>query len=240
MDWMMDDKTLFDDIIKVPEEGFPATEGENLALSDIHSEKKRKIDKILIPEAYIQGRVKALAREICRDYEKAKEIYLVTILKGAFVFASDLGRAVYNASGFRGPEIKFDFIKAVTYGVEIKQTQESQRKVRIELKPQDLEGKDVLLIEDIVDQGFTLWEIKRNLLEKEHLNSLRVCALFNKVLKEPSEEVREIKNKLVLDYLGFEIPDRWIAGYGIDAGGDFRHLPFIVAVKENYYLSQKE
>ena len=236
----MDDKTLFDDIIKVPEKGFPAEEGENLALSDIPSEKKRKIDKILIPEAYIQGRVKALAREICRDYEMAKEIFLVTILKGAFMFASDLGRAIYNASGFRGPEIKFDFIKAVTYGGEIKQTQESQRKVRIELKPQDLKGRDVLLIEDIVDQGFTLWEIKKNLLEKENLNSLRVCALINKVLKDPSDDVREIKNKLVLDYLGFEIPDRWIAGYGIDAGGDFRHLPFIVAVKENYYLSQKE
>lgn len=234
----MDDKTLFDSIIRVPEEGFPATEGENLALFDIPSEKKRKIDKILIPEAYIQGRVKALAREICRDYEKAKEIYLVTILKGAFVFASDLGRAVYNASGFRGPEIKFDFIKAVTYGEEIKHAQESQRKVRIEHKPLDLEGKDVLLIEDIVDQGFTLWKIKKNLLEKENMNSLRICALFNKILKNPSDEVRELKKKLHIDYLGFEIPDRWIAGYGIDAGGDFRHLPFIVAVKENYYLNE--
>jgi hypoxanthine phosphoribosyltransferase len=235
---MMDDKTLFDSVIKVPEEGIPTSKGEGLVLSDIPAEKERKIDKILIPEQYIKARIKALARKISKDYEMAKEINLVTILKGAFVFASDLGREIYNVSGLKGPEIKFDFIKAVTYGKEIKQTQESQRKVRIELKPLDLRGKDVLLIEDIVDQGFTLWEIRKNLLEKENLNSLKICALFNKALKDPSTEVREIKEKLALDYLGFEIPDRWIAGYGIDAGGDFRHLPFIVAVKETYYLNK--
>lgn len=234
----MDDKTLFDSVIKVPEEGIPTSKGEGLVLSDIPAEKERKIDKILIPEQYIKARIKALARKISKDYEMAKEINLVTILKGAFVFASDLGREIYNVSGLKGPEIKFDFIKAVTYGKEIKQTQESQRKVRIELKPLDLRGKDVLLIEDIVDQGFTLWEIRKNLLEKENLNSLKICALFNKALKDPSTEVREIKEKLALDYLGFEIPDRWIAGYGIDAGGDFRHLPFIVAVKETYYLNK--
>jgi len=234
----MDDKTLFDSVINVPEGGIPPAKGKNLILNGIPPEKERKIDKILIPEQYIKARIKALARKISKDYERAKEINLVTILKGAFVFASDLGREIYNVSGLKGPEIKFDFIKAVTYGKEIKQTQESQRKVRIELKSQDLRGKDVLLIEDIVDQGFTLWEIKKNLLEKEKLNSLRVCALLNKVLKDPSVEVRELKENLTIDYLGFEIPDRWIAGYGIDAGGDFRHLPFIVAVKENHYLNK--
>jgi hypoxanthine phosphoribosyltransferase len=235
---MMDDKTLLDSVIHVPEGGIPPAKGNNLILNSIPPEKERKIDKILIPEQYIKARVKALARKISKDYEMVKEINLVTILKGAFVFASDLGREIYNVSGLKGPEIKFDFIKAVTYGKEIKQTQESQRKVRIELKSQGLRGKDVLLIEDIVDQGFTLWEIKKNLLEKEKLNSLRVCALLNKVLKNPSAEVRELKENLTIDYLGFEIPDRWIAGYGIDAGGDFRHLPFIVAVKENYYLNK--
>jgi len=235
---MMDNKTLFDSVIKVPEEGIPLTKGEGLVLSGIPPERERKIDKILIPEQYIKARVKALARKISKDYEMVKEINLVTILKGAFVFASDLGREIYNVSGLKGPEIKFDFIKAVTYGKEIKQTKELQRKVRIELKSQDLRGKDVLLIEDIVDQCFTLWEIKKNLLEKEELNSLRVCALLNKVLTDPSVEVRELKENLTIDYLGFEIPDRWIAGYGIDAGGDFRHLPFIVTVKENYYLNK--
>jgi hypoxanthine phosphoribosyltransferase len=235
---MMDDKTLFDSVINVPEGGIPPAKGKNLILNGIPPEKERKIDKILIPEQHIEARVKALARNISKDYERAKEINLVTILKGAFVFASDLGREIYNVSGLKGPEIKFDFIKAVTYGKEIKQTQESQRNVRIELKSQDLRGKDVLLVEDIVDQGFTLWEIKKNLLEKEKPNSLRICALLNKVLKDPSVEVRDLKENLTIDYLGFEIPDRWIAGYGIDAGGDFRHLPFIVTVKENYYLNK--
>ena len=169
----MDEKSLFEKIITVPEVGFPAVKDEIPDLSSLPPEKERKIDKVLIPEKYIKGRVKALAREIFKDYEKAKEIYLVTILKGAFVFSSDLGRAIYSVSVLQGPEIKFDFIKAVTYGEEIKHAQESQRKVRIEHKPLDLEGKDVLLIEDIVDQGFTLWKIKKNLLEKENMNSLK-------------------------------------------------------------------
>ncbi len=236
---MKNDKNDFNRVIQVPEEGIPSKEGDNLKLSAIPPEKEKKIDKVLIPESHIKERIKALAREISKDYEQAKEIYLLIILRGAFVFASDLAREIYNVSGLKGPEIKVDFIKAVTYGEEIKQTQESQRKVRIELKPLDLEGKDVLLIEDIVDQGFTLCEIKKDLLEKEHLNSLKTCALFNKVLKHPSDEVRDLKAQLTLDYLGFEIPDRWIAGYGIDAGGDFRHLPFVVTVKENYYLNRK-
>ncbi|MDH5467993.1 MAG: hypothetical protein OEY25_11295, partial [Candidatus Aminicenantes bacterium] len=71
-------------------------------------------------------------------------------------------------------------------------------------------------------------------------NSLKVCVLFNKVLKNPTKEVRKIKEKLAIDYLGFEIPDRWIAGYGIDAGGDFRHLPYIITVREDYYLNKKK
>lgn len=235
---MMDEKTLYENVIQVPEGGLPSGKGESPILTGIPPEKERKIDKILIPELCIHARVKALAQKISKDYESVKEINLLIILKGAFVFASDLGREICRVSGLKGPEVKFDFIKAVTYGKEIKQTQESQRKVRIELKPVDLRGKDVLLIEDIVDQGFTLWEIKKNLLEKENLNSLKVCALLNKVLKNPSAEVKEIKKNLTLDYLGFEIPDRWIAGYGIDAGGDFRDLPFIIAVRENYYLNK--
>ncbi len=96
----------------------------------------------------------------------------------------------------------------------------------------------MLLIEDIVDQGFTLFEVREKLLEEQNPKSLKICVLLNKILKNPTKEVREIKNKLFLDYLGFEIPDRWIAGYGIDAGEDFRHLPFIISVKEKYYLNK--
>jgi len=228
----------YEKVIKVPEEGIAGIKNDIAVLSGISSDKKNRIDRVLIPEMCLKKRIQALAQEICRDYKNAEELTFVIILKGAFVFASDLGREIYKISRLQGPEIRYGFIKAMTYGEEIKHSEEKKREVKIELKPRNLEGKDVLLIEDIVDQGFTLFEIKQKLLEEENLNSLKICALLNKTLKNPTKEVSEIKNKLILDYLGFEIPDRWIAGYGIDAGEDFRHLPFIISVKENYYLNK--
>jgi len=234
----MNQEIDYENVIKVPEEGLTGIKKNISVLSEISSNRRNKIDRVLIPETCLKKRINTLAQEICKDYKKAKEINFIVILKGAFVFASDLGREIYNICGLQGPEIRFDFIKAVTYGEEIKHSGDRKREVKIELKPKNLRGKDVLLIEDIVDQGFTLFEIKQKLLEEENLNSLRICSLLNKILKKPPKEVKEIKNKLVIDYLGFEIPDRWIAGYGIDAGEDFRHLPFIIAVKENYYLNK--
>ncbi|NIM58406.1 MAG: hypoxanthine phosphoribosyltransferase [Candidatus Aminicenantes bacterium] len=228
----------YGNIIKVPEEGINEAENYIEALSKISSDKKNRIDRVLIPEKCLRKRIQALAQEICRDYKNAEELILVIILKGAFVFASDLGREIYKIGGLQETEIRYGFIKAMTYGKEIKHTEETTREVKIELMPQNLEGKDVLLIEDIVDQGFTLFEIKQKMLKEQKPKSLKICALINKRLKNPPKEVREIKNKLILDYLGFEIPDRWIAGYGIDAGEDFRHLPFIISVNENYYLNK--
>lgn len=234
----MNQQIDYGNVVRVPEEGITGTKKDIAALPGISSDKKNRIEKVLIPETCLKRRIQALAQEICRDYENAEELMLIIILKGAFVFASDLGREIYKICGFQGPEIRYGFTKAVTYGEEIKHSEETTRKVKIELKPQNLEGKDVLLIEDIVDQGFTLFEIKQKLLEEQNPKSLKICALLNKILRSPTKEVEEIKNKLILDYLGFEIPDRWIAGYGIDAGEDFRHLPYIISVKENYYLNK--
>ncbi len=234
----MNQEIDYENVIEVPEEGISGKEGDAEAMSGISADEKNRIDRILIPETHIKKRISALAREISEDYKDSEELILVIILKGAFVFASDLGKEIFKISGLQGPEIRYGFIKAVTYGEEIKHTKEKTRKVKIELKPQDLDGKDVLLIEDIVDQGFTLFEVRHKLLEEQNPKSLKICALLNKILKNPTKEVREIKEKIILDYLGFEIPDRWIAGYGIDAGEDFRHLPFIISVKENYYLNK--
>jgi len=234
----MNQEIDYGNVIKVPEEGIAEKENITEVISGISSDKKNRIDRILIPEAHLKKRIKALAQEICEDYKNSEELTFVIILKGAFVFASDLGREIYKICGLQGPEIRYVFIKAVTYGKEIKHSKETKRKVKIELMPQDLEGKDILLIEDIVDQGFTLFEIKQKLFEEQNPKSLKICALLNKKLKNPTKEVSEIKNKLILDYLGFEIPDRWISGYGIDAGEDLRHLPFIISVKENYYMNK--
>jgi len=162
---------------------------------------------------------------------------MVFILEGARVFASDLEKEIYNA---RGPEIRTQSIKAQTYGVEIKREGEQERKVKIIYAPSGLKGKEVLLVEDIVDQGFTLKAIQEWILKEAGAKDLKTCVLVAKRLENPTEQVRNLRENLKLDWVGFTIPDRWIAGYGIDAGEDFRFLPFIVAVKEDYYLKSEK
>jgi len=217
----------YEDIIKVSDKGLILPYKES-----IHSNIEERIGKILIPEECIQKRVDNLAKQICKDYKRGKKLDLVGILDGAFIFVSDLGRKIYNHNG---PEIRLHFIDVETYGKGIKKTKEKQRKVKIKSGLGNMKGKDVLLVEDLVDQGFTLSGIKQYLIEKQ-VNSVKICVLVNKILEEASQEIKELRNKLVFDYIGFEIPDKWIAGYGLDAGGkDFRLLPFIVTVNEDYY-----
>jgi len=219
----MKDTINYDQVITVPECGIsqpPAEPPSHLS-----------IDTVLIPEPCLRGRVSALARDISRDYAHTEELCIVVVLKGAFVFAADLGREIYKS---HGPSVRYDFIKAITYGTEIKDTGDSTRTVRIKLRPRGLEGQHVLLVDDIVDQAFTLSKAQR-LLEIENVKSLRTCALLCKSLKDPAPAVRRRKHALPLHYVGFNVPDRWVAGYGIDAGEDFRHLPYIVSVKEEHY-----
>ncbi len=221
----------YDDIVTVRDNGLtPLSETASL----ISSATKDRISHVLIPEECIEKRVRALAGQVSEDQVGSRELNFVVVLKGAFVFASDLGREIARGGG---PEVKYHFIKSSAYHRQIKQPGEARREVRIELAPGGLENKDVLLIDDILDQGFTLSTAKRHLIE-QGVSSLRICTLLNKRLKEPSEEARRSRNALTLDHVGFEIPDKWVAGYGIDAGEDFRHLPFIVVVNEDYYLGR--
>ena len=215
-------------------------EGAGISESDrelIRPEMKDRIDRVLITGALIQKRVQALAKQIAEFYQGRKKIDLVFILEGARVFASDLEREIYNVGG---PEIRTQSIKAQTYGAEIKQEGEQERKVKIIYAPRKLEGKEVLLVEDIVDQGFTLKAIQDWLIKEAGVRDLKTCVLVAKRLENPTEQVRALRENLKLDWVGFTIPDRWIAGYGIDAGEDFRFLPFIVVVKEDYYLKSSQ
>jgi len=223
-------KIDYRNIIDVPEEGLSQAE---MPAGEIPEEMKDRVDMTLIPEECLQEKIRDLAGKICSDYAGKKELNLVIVLNGAAFFATDLGREIFRHGG---PGVKYNFIKASTYGNEIKDAGERSREVKIELEPGNLRGADVILVEDIVDQGFTLYEIKKYLLGKGGARSLKICVLLDKVLKNPTREVMELREKLVLDYTGFKIPDRWVAGYGIDAGEDFRQLPFIITVKEEYYL----
>jgi hypoxanthine phosphoribosyltransferase len=190
-----------------------------------------RIRTVLIPEECLRARVRALAGQICQDYATSRELHVVVVLNGAFVFAADLGREICRQGG---PDIRYDFLKAITYGSGLKGARETERQVSITLKPAHLEGSDILLVDDIVDQAFTLSKA-RHLLEIDGTASIRTCALLYKLLRHPSSRVKDLKNKLAIDYVGFNVPDKWVAGYGIDAGEDFRHLPFVVAVNESHY-----
>ncbi|NMB66391.1 MAG: hypoxanthine phosphoribosyltransferase, partial [Spirochaetes bacterium] len=91
-------------------------------------------------------------------------------------------------------------------------------------------------VEDIADQGFTLSWLKNYLLHERNAKSLKICSLLYKRLDNPSQEVQNIRRQLDIDYIGFTVPDVWVAGYGIDAAYEYRHLPFIVRVNEEYFV----
>jgi hypoxanthine phosphoribosyltransferase len=216
-----------DEPIQVPAQGLEVPGGPARvppALAD-------RIDRVLIPEEALAARVEALAGQIGRDLSGSARLTLLVVLDGAFVFAADLGRALCRLGG---PEVSYDFVRARTYGEEIKREGETERGVTLLVEPEQVVGQDVVLVEDILDQGFTLTRIRQHVLAQQPA-SLRTCVLLSKRLKRPTTSVRELRDHLDATYIGFEVPDRWVAGYGIDAGGDFRELPYVVAVRESYY-----
>lgn len=171
------------------------------------------IEEILFTREEIHKKVKQLGKEIMEDYRQDDEIVVIGVLKGASVFMSDLIREI-------DLPVYIDFIAVSSYGYST----ESSGIVRI-LKDLDLEveGKHVLIVEDIVDTGLTLQYLTNN-LRARNVKSLKICTLLDKPKRR--------KCDLHIDYIGFEIPDRFIVGYGIDYGEKYRNLPYIAAIKE--------
>src|SRR5215475_2081848 len=167
------------------------------------------VDEILFTEKQIRSRVADLAREITADYKDAK-LVLVSVLRGSVFFATDLARKVEL-------HLSMDFLSISSYG------EGSEGVVRI---TKDLEeniaGKDVLLIEDIVDTGFTLKYLLRALWSRNP-KSLEVCTLLDRKARRIIE--------IDLKYVGFEIPDKFVVGYGLDFRQRYRNLPYIAVVK---------
>ena len=165
------------------------------------------VQRVLIPAEDLRARVDELGREIRRDYMGRTPI-LVGVLKGAVVFLADLMRAIEAPC-------ECDFIALSSYGA-------STRSSGIVELTKDLsvpiEGRDVLIVEDIVDTGRTLTYLLRN-LETRQPRTVRVCALLDKVSR------REVP--VALDYVGFTIPDEFVVGYGLDFAGLYRNLPYI-------------
>ena len=166
-----------------------------------------RLGKVVVPEEELRERIIGLGKEITADYAGRPPL-LVGVLKGAFMFMSDLSRAI-------DLPVEFDFMAVSSYGSATR----SSGVVRI-IKDLDLDLTDrhVLIVEDIVDSGLTLAYLRRNLLARGPA-SLEVCALL---VKEGLQ-----KNEPDLRYTGFNIPPDFVIGYGLDVGERYRNLPYI-------------
>jgi len=167
--------------------------------------------KRLLSEKQIQARIGALARRINRDYS-GREIILVGVLKGAFIFLADLSRRIKSP-------VKIDFVRAASYGTGTC----SSGKVKLTKEPKlSLKGKDVVIVEDIIDTGVTLRFLHR-CLQARRPRTLTVATLLDK----PSRR----KVPFRADYVGFEIPDYFVVGYGLDCAEEHRNLRGIYRIE---------
>ena len=171
-----------------------------------------EVGETLVLAEDLQARVRELAASISRDYQ-GRRLLLVCVLKGAVLFLSDLMRHI-------DIPVEVDFMAVASYG----SATDSSGVVRI-LKDLDtpLEGRDVLIVEDIVDSGLTLQYLLRNLGSRDPA-SLEVCSLLTK----PSRR----KVDLPVRYVGFEIPDRFVVGYGLDYAERYRNLSYVAALEQ--------
>jgi hypoxanthine phosphoribosyltransferase len=171
-----------------------------------------EIRKTLLTEGEIQDRVRELAARISRDYAGQGEVLLIGVLRGAFIFLADLCRLLTIP-------VKIDFIALSSYGMAT----ESSGAVRLLLDVRsNIAGRHVLVVEDIVDSGRTLHYLL-GMLSARQPASLKTCAMVRK----PGSLQVEVQ----IDYLGFDIPDVWVVGYGLDCMDEFRNLPSIAAVE---------
>lgn len=174
------------------------------------------LEEVLISEDVLQKRITELGDEISRDY-RGKELLLVCILRGGVMFLTDLMRHITV------PHM-VDFMSVSSYGIGARRSR-GQSRITLDLNT-DIQNRHVLLIEDIVDSGYTVKAVLE-LLSARQPKSLKVCALLNKA------ERREVE--VMIDYCGFVIPDKFVFGYGLDADEYYRNLPFIGVLATDKY-----
>jgi hypoxanthine phosphoribosyltransferase len=181
-------------------------------MNQVRNELSAAVSEILIDEEMLHGRIAELGAQISDDY-RGEDLLLIGVLKGAIFFMADLMRSI-------DIPCEVDFMAISSYGAGI----DSSGVVRI-LKDLDvsIEGRNVLVVEDIIDSGLTLSYLLRNLEAREPA-SLEVCALLTK------PERRE--NDVACRYVGFEIPNRFVIGYGLDFAERYRNLPFVGVLRD--------
>lgn len=176
---------------------------------------EKDLEKILVSEEEIAARVKSLAEEM-DAYYKGEEVVLVCILKGAVTFFSDLVRHVSFP-------VQFDFMCVSSYGSGAVSSGKVQIKKDLSV---DISGKNVLLVEDILDTGNTMSALIE-LLKERNPKDIKLCALLNKA----ERRVQPIE----ADFSGFDIPDEFVVGYGLDYDERYRQLPFVGILKHEVY-----
>ena len=168
---------------------------------------------VLLSAEQIHARVAELAAQIDRDYPEGP-VYLIAVLKGSCFFLADLARAMKTPA-------RIEFIGMSSYGQA--QTTSGQVKLTHDLTA-PIEGRDVIVVEDIVDTGVTLSYL-RNVLVQRKPRSLRIAALLDKPERR--------RSPITVDYKGFEIPDKFVVGYGLDFAEDYRNLPDLCVLSQN-------
>jgi hypoxanthine phosphoribosyltransferase len=173
--------------------------------------------EVLVPEDRLQARITELGAQLSRDYA-GQDLLLVCILRGGVMFLTDLMRRMTVPHAI-------DFMAISSYGIGAR---ESTGNIRIGLDlQQNIEGRHVLVVEDIVDTGQTIAAVL-NMLATRHPASLKICTLLDK------SERRQVE--VPIHYVGFDIPNKFVFGYGLDVDELFRNLPFIGVVKPDFYL----
>lgn len=176
---------------------------------------EENIANVLISKEEIQKRVTELGQQISEDY-KGKDLVMVGILRGAIIFYGDLAKEI------RVP-VSMDFMAVSSYGSGT--TSSGVVRIIHDLE-ENVEGRDVLIVEDIIDSGLTLHYLVENLKSRKP-RSIKICCLLDK----PSRRVSPIKP----DYVGFEVPDEFVVGYGLDYNERYRNLPYIGVLKPEVY-----
>lgn len=175
----------------------------------------KDVEKILFTESEIADCVKELGKQITEDY-RGKELVVAVILKGSLIFAADLIRHI-------NIPLRVDFMQASSYGTGTVSSGKLDIKRELE---EDLSGKHLLVVEDIVDSGNTLYNLKEH-LKNSAAESVKICTLLSK----PDRRETEVE----VEYIGRVIPDEFVVGYGLDFNQRYRNLPYIGILKREVY-----
>lgn len=172
-------------------------------------------ERVLISKSEIDARVKEIAKQISADY-KGKHLLVLCILKGASVFFADLMREM-------DIDVTFEFIGLSSYR---NATKSSGKVSLVKDMTSSVEGMDVLVVEDIIDTGLTLTYLKE-ILEERKASTVKICTFLDKTVKR--------KVPLKADYVGFDVPDEFVVGYGLDYAEKYRNLPDVCILKKEVY-----